>query len=57
MRSIRTADPVPSKQVGFVRAGVHAAVAVEHVADRDAVTEYLFAGSLDVGDDQVQALG
>ena len=56
MRCIRTADPVPSKQIGFVPAGVHA-VAVEHIADRNAVTEYLFAGCLDVGDDQVQALG
>ena len=45
------------KQVGFVRASVHTAGVVEHLADLDAATEQLFAGSLDVGDDQVQALG
>ena len=56
MLGIRTADPDPPKQIGLVRAGVHA-VAVEHFADLDAAIEQLFAGGLDVGDDQVQALG
>ena len=57
MLGIRTADPEPPKQVGLVRAGVHAAGVVEHLADLDAATEQLVAGGLDVGDDQVQALG
>ena len=30
---------------------------VEHLADLDAATEQLLAGGLDVGDDQVKALG
>ena len=30
---------------------------VEHLADLDSATEQLVAGGLDVGDDQVQALG
>jgi len=30
---------------------------VEHFADLDAAIEQFFAGGLDVGDDQVQALG
>ena len=30
---------------------------MEHLADLDAATEQLVAGGLDVGDDQVQALG
>jgi hypothetical protein len=30
---------------------------VEHFADLDAAIEQLFAGGLDVGDDQAQALG
>jgi hypothetical protein len=38
MLGIRTADPEPPKQVGLVRAGVHAAGAVEHLADLDAAT-------------------
>jgi hypothetical protein len=57
MLGIRTADPDPSKQVGLVRARVHAGVVVEHFADLRAAIEQLFAGGLDVGDDQVQALG
>src|SRR4029077_21033509 len=54
---VRTADPAPPKEVGLVRAVVHAAGVVERFADLDAKTEQLFAGGLDVGDDQVQALG
>src|SRR5271166_4178691 len=57
MLGIWTADPEPPKQVGLVRAGVHAAGVVERLADRDPATKQLFAGGLDVGDDQVQALG
>jgi hypothetical protein len=57
MRGIRTADPGPSKQVGLVRASVHAARAVKRLADLDAAIEQLFAGGLDIGDDQVKALG
>jgi len=57
MLGIRTADPDPSKQVGLVRARVDAGGVVEHFADLDAAIEKFFAGSLDVGDDQVQALG
>src|SRR5271155_3922190 len=56
MLGIRTADAEPPKQVGLVRASVHALV-VEHLADLDAATEELVAGGGDVGDDQVQALG
>jgi hypothetical protein len=55
MLGIRTAHADASKQEGLVRALVHA-FAVEHFADLDAI-EQLFAGGLDVGDDQVQALG
>src|SRR6202011_1881455 len=57
MLRIRTADPDPSKQVGLVRARVDAGGVVEHFADLDAAIEQFFAGGLDVGDDQVQALG
>ena len=57
MLGIRTADPEPPKQVGLVRASVHAGGVVEHLADLDAATEQLVAGGLDIGDDQVQALG
>src|SRR5712692_7761245 len=57
MVRIRAADPDPPKQVGLVRASVHAAGIVEHLADLDAATEQLLAGGLDVGDDQVQSLG
>src|SRR5215472_5268376 len=57
MLRIRTADPDPPKQVGRIRAGIHASGTVEHFADGDAATEQLVAGGLDVGDDQVQALG
>ena len=57
MLGIRAADPNPPKQVGLVRAVVHAAAVVEHLADRDAATEQFVAGGLYVGDDQVQALG
>src|SRR6185295_17753215 len=38
-------------------ASVYTAGVVEHRADLDAATKQLFAGGLDVGDDQVQALG
>src|SRR6266446_6198178 len=55
MLGVGTADPNSPKQVGLVRAAVHT-VAVEHLADLDAATEQLGAGSLDVRDDQVQAL-
>src|SRR5207248_640119 len=57
MLGIRTGDPEAAKQVGLVRASVHAAGVVEHPADLDAATEQLVAGGGDVGDDQVQALG
>ena len=57
MLGIRTADPEPPKQIGLVRAGVHVAGVVEHLADLDAATEQFVAGGLDVGDDQVQSLG
>jgi hypothetical protein len=50
---IRTANPEPPKQVGLVRASVHVAGVVEHLADPNAATEQLVAGVLDVGDDQV----
>ena len=57
MLGIRTADPEPPKQVGLIRAGVHAAAVVENLADLDPATQQLVAGGSDVGDDQVQALG
>src|SRR5262245_55878411 len=57
MLGIRTADPEPPKQVRFVRTGVHTAGVVKHLADLYAATKQLFAGGLDVGNDQVQALG
>ena len=57
MVGIRATDSNPSKQVGLVRASVRTAGAVEDLADLDAPTEQLFAGGLDVRDDQVQALG
>ena len=57
MLGIRTVDPDLSKQVGFVVARVHATGAMEDLADLDAATQQLLAGSLDVGDDQIQALG
>jgi hypothetical protein len=57
MVGIRTADADPPKQVWLVRASVHTGGVVEHLADLDAATKQLFAGGLDVGDDQVQALG
>src|SRR6267378_4318853 len=47
MLGIRTADPEPPKQVGLIRASVHAAGVVEHLADLDAATEQLAAGGLD----------
>src|SRR5271156_6901103 len=52
---LRTADADASKQVGLIGARVHA-FAVKHFGDRDAEIEQRFAGGLDVGDDQVQAL-
>src|SRR5271163_5294827 len=56
MFGIWAADTNASEQVGFVLAGVYACV-VEHFADLDAAIEQRFAGGLEVGDDQVQALG
>jgi hypothetical protein len=56
MLGIRTADPDPSKQVGLVRARLHICGVVEHFADLDAAIEPLFAGGLDVGDDETEAL-
>ena len=55
MRGIRATQANPPKQIGLVRAGVHALV-VKHFADLDAATEQLGAHGLDVGNDQVQAL-
>jgi len=57
MLRIQTANPAPPKQVGLVRADIRAAGVVEHLADLDAATEQLDAGSLDVGNNQIQALG
>src|SRR5262245_21462446 len=57
MLGIRTADPMPPEQVGLVRAGMDAAGAVEHLADLGTPAEKLLPRGLDVGDDQVQALG
>src|SRR5271167_1365521 len=57
MFGIRTADPKPSKQVGPIRPSVHAGGIVEDIADLDTATEQFAAGGLDVGDDQVKALG
>ena len=51
------ADAKPPKQVGLVRAGVHVGVVVERLADGDAAPTQVFAGGLEVGDDQVEALG
>jgi hypothetical protein len=56
MLGIWTADPEPPKQVGLVRASIDAFV-VEHLTDLDAEVEQFLAGSRDVGDDHVQALG
>ena len=56
MSRVGTVDPVPSKQIGFVRAGVHAVVAVEHFADFDTTPKQFFARRLYVGDDEIQAL-
>jgi hypothetical protein len=36
MLGIRAADPEPPEQEGLVRAGVHVAAVVEHLADPDA---------------------
>src|SRR5580693_2917968 len=57
MLGIRTIDPDSPKQVGLVRARVRVSRAMKHLADLDAAVEQLFADGLDVGDDQVQALG
>ena len=45
MLGIRTADPEPPKQVGLIRAGVHAAAVVENLGDLDAASQQLVAGS------------
>src|SRR5215469_12859602 len=57
MIGIRTVQPEPPEQVRLVRASVRAGGVVEHLADLDAATEQLVARGLDIGDDQVQALG
>src|SRR5262252_10634730 len=57
MIGIRTVDPETPKQVRLVRASVHTPGVMEHLADLDTATKQLFAGGLDVGNDQVQALG
>jgi len=46
MPGIRTADPDPPKQVRLVGARVHAADAVEHLADLDAASSSLRAASM-----------
>ena len=56
MLGIRPLTPEASKEVGFVRTSVHLA-GVEHLANFDAATEQFLAGGLDIGDDQVEALG
>src|SRR6185295_4328236 len=56
MLGIRTRDSESPKQVGLVRTGIHAAGAVEHLADLDAATAQVAAGCVDVGDDQIQTL-
>ena len=48
MLGIPTTDPAPPKQVGLVRASIHAGGVVEHLGDLDAATEQLVAGALDV---------
>src|ERR1700733_5690234 len=55
MLGIGAVDARTSKQVGLVLARIHAVV-VEHFADLDAAIEQCFAGSLNVGDDQVHTL-
>ena len=57
MLGISAAHPEPSKQVRLVRACVHAVGVVKHFADLHAAIEQFFAGGLDVGDGQVQAVG
>src|SRR5262249_3204959 len=57
MLGVAAADPMSTKQVRFVRASVYTGRVMEHFADLYAATKQLFASSLDVGDDQVQALG
>ena len=56
MRGIATLNPNPPEQVGLVRASVNIAGAVEHLADLNAATEQILAGSVDVGDDQIKTL-
>src|SRR5215469_6280028 len=53
---IRTVHSDTPEQVGFVRTGVHAVGAVEHLADFHTPGKQLVTGGLDVGDAQVQAL-
>src|SRR4051794_26647996 len=57
MLGIFTVDSPSPKQIGFVRASVHAARVVEQLACVDAVGNDLVARNLDVGDDQIQSLG
>jgi hypothetical protein len=56
MLGISPADAHAPKQVRLVGTGVHTVGVVEHLADLDAATKQVFAGGLDVGDDQVQTL-
>ena len=54
---IRTANPEAPKKVGLVRTSVNDVGLVKYLADLDTATEQVLADGLDVGDDQVKALG
>src|SRR6476659_7668256 len=56
MLGIRTANPEAPKQVWLIGASVLVA-GMKHLADLDAPTEQLVTGALDIGCDQVKALG
>ena len=56
MLGVWTADPKAPKQVRLIRAGVLVA-SVKDLADLDAPTEQFITGALDIGCDQVKALG
>src|SRR5580704_16112970 len=56
MRWIWAADSDPPKQVGLVRASVHVASAMEHLADLNAAPEQILSRGLDVSNDQIKAL-
>jgi hypothetical protein len=53
----RATDAEPPEQVGLIRAGILPGGVVEHLADSDALAEQLGTGGLNIGDDQVKALG